>query len=132
MTPKPHLLFIMDDRSRLICPAPWYLGETSESLVHGLCPVFLERGLPRRLMTDHGAARREATATLPTRFPLDRVRHGNGRSLEGVAPGSVSKTGAAPQDDIAVVARKLIADDCVVAGLPPAHSPQTNSQEDDE
>jgi putative transposase len=53
---KPHLLAILDDHSRLICHAQWYLGETAEELVHGLCQAFLKRGLPRALMTDNGAA----------------------------------------------------------------------------
>jgi transposase InsO family protein len=53
---KPLLLGIMDDHSRLVCHAQWYLGETAEDLVHGLCQAFLKRGLPRSLLTDNGAA----------------------------------------------------------------------------
>jgi transposase InsO family protein len=53
---KPHLLAVLDDHSRLVCHAQWYLGETAEELVHGLCQAFLKRGLPRELMTDNGAA----------------------------------------------------------------------------
>ncbi len=53
---KPHLLAILDDHSRLICHAQWYLGETAENLVHGLCQAFLKRQLPRSLLTDNGAA----------------------------------------------------------------------------
>lgn len=53
---KPHLLASLDDHSRLICHVQWYLGETAEDLVHGLCQAFLKRGLPRALMTDNGAA----------------------------------------------------------------------------
>ncbi len=34
---KPHLLGILDDHSRLICHAQWYLSETAENLVHGRC-----------------------------------------------------------------------------------------------
>ena len=34
---KPMLLAILDDRSRLICHAQWYLDETAETRVHGLC-----------------------------------------------------------------------------------------------
>jgi len=49
---KPLLLGIMDDHSRLVCHAQWYLGETAEDLVHGLCQAFLKRGLPRSLLTD--------------------------------------------------------------------------------
>ena len=52
----PHLLAVMDDHSRLICHAQWYLAETAENLVHGLCQAFLKRSLPRALMTDNGSA----------------------------------------------------------------------------
>jgi putative transposase len=52
----PHLLAIMDDHSRLVCHAQWYLAETAGNLVHGLCQAFLKRSLPRALMTDNGAA----------------------------------------------------------------------------
>ncbi len=53
---RPILLTILDDRSRLVCHAQWYLSETAESLVHGLSQAFLKRGLPRSLMTDNGSA----------------------------------------------------------------------------
>ena len=53
---KPMLLAILDDRSRLICHAQWYLDETTETLVHGLCQAFHKRALPRTLMSDNGAA----------------------------------------------------------------------------
>ncbi|MBN6743206.1 transposase family protein, partial [Acidithiobacillus sp. MC6.1] len=52
----PMLLGIIDDHSRLLCHLQWYLDETAESLIHGLCQAFLKRGLPRALMTDNGAA----------------------------------------------------------------------------
>jgi len=53
---RPILLAILDDRSRLICHAQWYLDETAESLVHGLGQAFLKRGLPRALLSDNGSA----------------------------------------------------------------------------
>lgn len=53
---KPLLLAILDDRSRLICHAQWYLDETAETLVHGVMQALQKRGLPRSLMTDNGAA----------------------------------------------------------------------------
>lgn len=53
---KPHLLAILDDHSRVVCHAQWYLGETAEHLVHGLCQAFLKRGLPRAILMDNGAA----------------------------------------------------------------------------
>jgi putative transposase len=53
---KPLLFAVMDDRSRLCCHAQWYLDESAESFVHGLCQAIQKRGLPRALMTDNGAA----------------------------------------------------------------------------
>ena len=53
---RPILLAILDDRSRLICHAQWYLDETADSLVHGLVQAFLKRGLPRALLSDNGSA----------------------------------------------------------------------------
>jgi len=52
----PMLLCFIDDHSRLICHLQWYLSETAEVLVHGLCQALQKRGLPRALMTDNGAA----------------------------------------------------------------------------
>ena len=52
----PLLLCFIDDHSRLICHLQWYLEETTEVLVHGLCQALQKRGLPRSLMTDNGAA----------------------------------------------------------------------------
>jgi putative transposase len=57
---KPLLLAVMDDRSRLCCHAQWYLHETEEELIHGLCQALQKRGLPRSLMTDNGSAMRAA------------------------------------------------------------------------
>jgi hypothetical protein len=53
---KPQLLGILDDHSRLACHLQWYLNETAEDLIHGLCQAFLKRGLPRSLLTDNGSA----------------------------------------------------------------------------
>lgn len=53
---RPLLLAVLDDRSRLICHAQWYLDETTETLVHGLCQAFHKRALPRALMSDNGPA----------------------------------------------------------------------------
>jgi transposase InsO family protein len=51
-----QLLGVLDDHSRLCAHAQWYLAETAENLVHGLCQGFEKRGLPRALMSDNGAA----------------------------------------------------------------------------
>jgi len=53
---RPLCLAILDDRSRLACHVQWYLSETAEDLVHGLCQAFQKRGLPRAQLTDNGAA----------------------------------------------------------------------------
>ena len=52
----PKLLGILDDRSRLCCHLQWYLDETADTLVHGLCQAIAKRGLPRALLTDNGSA----------------------------------------------------------------------------
>jgi transposase InsO family protein len=79
LTPKagwvrPQLLAILDDRSRLVCHAQWYLDETAESLIHALMQAFLKRGLPRALMTDNGSAMTAAESTQGLkRLSIDHV-----------------------------------------------------------
>jgi transposase InsO family protein len=60
---KPFLLAILDDYSRLICHAQWYLDESAESLVHGFKQALQKRGLPRALMSDNGSAMMSAEFT---------------------------------------------------------------------
>ena len=50
----PVLLAFLDDHSRLCCHAQWYLAETAETFVHGLCQAIQKRGLPRACLTDNG------------------------------------------------------------------------------
>jgi transposase InsO family protein len=52
----PEALAILDDCSRLCNHFQWYLGETAETLFHGLTQGFHKRGLPRGLMSDNGSA----------------------------------------------------------------------------
>jgi len=52
----PIALGILDDHSRRICHLQWYLAESAEELVHGLCQGLQKVALPRALMTDNGAA----------------------------------------------------------------------------
>ena len=59
----PMLLGILDDHSRLCCHLQWYLDETADSLVHGLCQAIAKRGRPRALMTDNGSAMLAAETT---------------------------------------------------------------------
>lgn len=60
---KPLLLAIMDDRSRIVCHAQWYLDETTETLVHGFMQALQKRALPRALMSDNGSAMTAAEFT---------------------------------------------------------------------
>lgn len=60
---KPLLLAIMDDRSRLVCHAQWYMDETVETLVHGFMQALQKRALPRALMSDNGSAMTAAEFT---------------------------------------------------------------------
>jgi putative transposase len=53
---KPLLLGFIDDRSRYLCHAQWYVAEGSEQLVHGLSQALQKVGLPRSIMTDNGSA----------------------------------------------------------------------------
>jgi len=53
---QPMALAILDDHSRLCCHLQFYLAETAECLIHGLCQAFMKRGMPRALMSDNGAA----------------------------------------------------------------------------
>jgi putative transposase len=52
-----RLFGVLDDYSRLGCHLQWYpgLGETAESVVHGLSQAFQKRKLPRALLSDSGA-----------------------------------------------------------------------------
>jgi len=50
----PVLLAIIDDHSRLVCHAQWYLSETAENVAHCLMQAMQKRGLPRSAMSDNG------------------------------------------------------------------------------
>ena len=52
----PHVLGVLDDRSRLACHVQWYLSETAEDLIHALSQAFQKRALPRALLSDNGSA----------------------------------------------------------------------------
>jgi len=53
---KPLLVGFIDDRSRFLCHAQWYMNEGTEELIHGLCQALQKVGLPRSLMSDRGGA----------------------------------------------------------------------------
>ena len=52
----PQLFAAIDDHSRLLCHAQWYLSESARSCAHGLQQAFLKHGLPRAIMSDRGSA----------------------------------------------------------------------------
>lgn len=54
----PIALGIHDDHSRLCCHLQWYVSESAEDLVHGLCQAFAKRRLPRKILMDNGGAMR--------------------------------------------------------------------------
>lgn len=52
----PVLFACIDDRSRFVCHAQWYLEETAETLTHGLGQAFQKRGkLPGEILSDNGS-----------------------------------------------------------------------------
>ncbi len=65
----PVLLAFLDDHSRLCSHAQWYLAETAETFVHGLCQAIQKRGLSRALLTDNGGPMTAAE----TREGLERL-----------------------------------------------------------
>jgi len=52
---KTYLVAFIDDHSRLVPHAEFYLSESMESFVRALQDALLTRGLPRKLYTDNGA-----------------------------------------------------------------------------
>jgi transposase InsO family protein len=51
----PFLIAIVDDHSRIICHAQWYLAETAENAIHALCQAIQKHGLPHLFMHDGGS-----------------------------------------------------------------------------
>lgn len=58
---KVYLVSLMDDASRLIAHSAFCTGETALDIEGVLKQAVLKRGLPRKLVVDHGAAYRAAT-----------------------------------------------------------------------
>jgi transposase InsO family protein len=58
---KVYLVTLMDDASRLIAHSAFCTGETALDIEGVLKQAVLKRGLPRKLVVDHGAAYRAAT-----------------------------------------------------------------------
>jgi transposase InsO family protein len=53
---KPVLIAAIDDHSRLVCHAQWYLEESACNVAHCLGQAFQKRGLPRAALSDNGGA----------------------------------------------------------------------------
>lgn len=53
---KAYLIAFLDDMSRLICHAQFYLSENLDAYLDALRQAFLSRALPRKLYVDNGAA----------------------------------------------------------------------------
>jgi len=53
---KSYLIAFLDDMSRLICHAQFYLSENLDSYLDALRQALLTRGLPRKLYVDNGPA----------------------------------------------------------------------------
>jgi transposase InsO family protein len=51
---KPVLIAAIDDYSRLVCHAQWYLEESAETVDHCLGQAFQKRKLPRAVLSDNG------------------------------------------------------------------------------
>lgn len=52
---KVYLIAIIDDFSRMIISADFYLSETRESFIHCLQEAVMARGLPQKLYIDNGS-----------------------------------------------------------------------------
>lgn len=53
---KAYLIAFIDDMSRLVCHAQFYLSENLNSYLDALRQALLSRGLPRKLYVDNGPA----------------------------------------------------------------------------
>jgi transposase InsO family protein len=93
---KAYLLAFLDDHSRLVCHAQWYLGESTETFVHGLSQAIQKRGVPRALLTDNGkpmmgAEAQEGLARLSivhhTTLPYTPEQNGKQESFWGIVEG---------------------------------------------
>lgn len=53
---KPVLIAALDDHSRLVCHAQWYLEESAETVTHCLGQAFQKRKRPVAVLSDNGGA----------------------------------------------------------------------------
>ena len=52
---QAKLIAFIDDASRVICHAEFFLDENTDALVHALKAAFYKRGLPEQLLVDNGS-----------------------------------------------------------------------------
>lgn len=52
----PTLFGMLDDHSRLVCHAQWYLAETAENFAHGVSQGVQKRDVAAGILTDNGGA----------------------------------------------------------------------------
>jgi putative transposase len=92
----PVLLAFLDDHSRIVCHAQWFLHENSEAYVHALIQAICKRGLPRSLLSDNGGPMTcaEVTEGLPrlsvmpyTTLPYCPEQNGKQESFWGQVEG---------------------------------------------
>lgn len=92
----PVLLAFLDDHSRIVCHAQWFLHENSEAYIHALVQAICKRGLPRALLTDNGGPMTcaEVTEGLPrlsvlphTTLPYCPEQNGKQESFWGQVEG---------------------------------------------
>lgn len=61
---KTYCFAFIDDKSRLITHAEFYLSESGESLLDCMWKAFNRRGMPVRIFTDNGSAMRDSRLQL--------------------------------------------------------------------
>lgn len=59
----PKLLAFLDDHSRIVCHAQWFLRANTEAYVHAFMQAICKRGLPRSHLTDNGGPMTSAEVT---------------------------------------------------------------------
>lgn len=72
---KTYLLAIIDDHSRLIIHAEFYLNETFETFKDGLKKSITKRGLPQKIYIDNGSCYRTLNLEQITAFLGIAIKH---------------------------------------------------------
>lgn len=80
---KTYLLAIIDDHSRLIMHAEFYLNETFETFKDGLKKAIARRGLPQKLYIDNGSCYRTLNLEQITAFLGIAIKHSRPYTPQG-------------------------------------------------